>query len=211
MAALAAALVLASPAFANGGTIPKRYTCDGANISPALRWTAPPHGTASFSLTVFDMNGDSDDVQARGRVTYIANTLPMADDDEDPRERYFRYFPSSRQYAGTHDFQFFRLEPVRIRFIGGFGQIYWIDPSEFMMPNPFSPAQELRIIQHMNDDHRDALARYAGGNAAVMAGIDAEGFDVLQAGKKIRFAFDTPVRNMEDARQALVAMANRPA
>jgi len=163
------------------------------------------------SLTVFDMNGDSDDVQARGRVTYIANTLPMADDDEDPRERYFRYFPSSRQYAGTHDFQFFRLEPVRIRFIGGFGQIYWIDPSEFMMPNPFSPAQELRIIQHMNDDHRDALARYAGGNAAVMAGIDAEGFDVLQAGKKIRFAFDTPVRNMEDARQALVAMAKRPA
>src|SRR3954466_16047256 len=54
MAALAAALVLASPAFANGGTIPTRYTCDGANVSPSLRWTAPPRGTASFSLTVFD-------------------------------------------------------------------------------------------------------------------------------------------------------------
>ena len=54
MAALAAAFVLTSPAFSNGGTIPRRYTCDGANTSPALRWTAPPRGTASFELTVFD-------------------------------------------------------------------------------------------------------------------------------------------------------------
>src|SRR5438477_11901567 len=54
VAVLAAAFVLTSPAFHSGGTIPKRYTCDGANVSPALRWTAPPRGTASFSLTVFD-------------------------------------------------------------------------------------------------------------------------------------------------------------
>ena len=54
LAALAAAFVLTSPAFHQDGTIPKRYTCDGAGISPALRWTAPPAGTASLSLTVFD-------------------------------------------------------------------------------------------------------------------------------------------------------------
>ena len=54
MAALAAAFVLTSPAFHDGGAIPRRYTCDGANTSPALHWTAPPRGTASFSLTVFD-------------------------------------------------------------------------------------------------------------------------------------------------------------
>jgi Raf kinase inhibitor-like YbhB/YbcL family protein len=51
---LVAAFVLTSPAFHQGGNIPKRYTCDGANLSPALRWTAPPVHTASFSLTVFD-------------------------------------------------------------------------------------------------------------------------------------------------------------
>ena len=54
LASLVAAFVLTSPAFHQGGTIPKRYTCDGANVSPALRWTAPPAQTASFSLTVFD-------------------------------------------------------------------------------------------------------------------------------------------------------------
>src|ERR1051326_4843124 len=54
VSALAAALVLSSPAFHQGGTIPTRYTCDGANVSPPLRWAAPPHGTVSLSLTVFD-------------------------------------------------------------------------------------------------------------------------------------------------------------
>jgi hypothetical protein len=43
-----------------------------------------------------------------------------------------------------------------------------------------------------------------------MAGIDGEGFDVLASGKKIRFLFATDVRNMEDARRALIAMAERP-
>jgi Raf kinase inhibitor-like YbhB/YbcL family protein len=54
IAAAAAAFALTSPAFHSGATIPVRYTCDGANISPPLRWTAPPRGTRSLSLTVLD-------------------------------------------------------------------------------------------------------------------------------------------------------------
>ena len=52
--ALAAAFALTSSAFHAGGLIPRRYTCDGANVSPPLRWTAPPRGTAWLSLTVVD-------------------------------------------------------------------------------------------------------------------------------------------------------------
>ena len=163
------------------------------------------------SLTVVENRGGSDDVQAKGRVTCIANARPVAEAEAGIRERYFRYFPSARQYDQTHDFSFFRLELIRVRFIGGFGQIFWVEPAEFMVRNPFSPVQELRIIEHMNNDHRDALNYYAGGTAAMMAGIDAEGFDLLAAGRKLRFEFDTPVQNMEQARQALVAMAKRPA
>ena len=35
-------------------TIPKEFTCDGANTSPELAWTAPPAGTQSFALTAVD-------------------------------------------------------------------------------------------------------------------------------------------------------------
>jgi putative heme iron utilization protein len=42
-----------------------------------------------------------------------------------------------------------------------------------------------------------------------MAGIDAEGFDMLTADGKIRMSFDAPINTMEEARQALVALARR--
>jgi Raf kinase inhibitor-like YbhB/YbcL family protein len=45
---------LTSPAFPAGGTIPPAYTCDGANVSPPLRWTAPPSGTRSLALIMDD-------------------------------------------------------------------------------------------------------------------------------------------------------------
>ena len=50
----AAHFALSSPAIPNGGTIPRRYTCDGAGTSPPLRWTAPPAPTVRLRLTVVD-------------------------------------------------------------------------------------------------------------------------------------------------------------
>jgi hypothetical protein len=45
---------LASPAFQNGDSIPRQYTCDGADVSPPLTWLTPPAGVASFALIVED-------------------------------------------------------------------------------------------------------------------------------------------------------------
>ena len=47
-------LEVKSPDFASGGTIPKQFTCEGADLSPALEWTAPPPGTRSFALIADD-------------------------------------------------------------------------------------------------------------------------------------------------------------
>jgi Raf kinase inhibitor-like YbhB/YbcL family protein len=51
---LAMAFILTSPAFANNGSIPKQYTCEGADISPPLRWSGVPQGTKSFALIIDD-------------------------------------------------------------------------------------------------------------------------------------------------------------
>lgn len=45
---------LKSTAFKPGGDIPKKFTCDGADASPALTWTDPPAGTQSFALIADD-------------------------------------------------------------------------------------------------------------------------------------------------------------
>jgi len=39
-----------SSAFAEGGLIPPKYTCDGSDISPPLQWEDVPDGTKSIAL-----------------------------------------------------------------------------------------------------------------------------------------------------------------
>ncbi len=39
-----------SPAFSQGEAIPKKYTCDGNDLSPPLKWDSIPAGTKSFAL-----------------------------------------------------------------------------------------------------------------------------------------------------------------
>jgi len=52
--ALAGGLELSSAAFDHGKSIPKKYTCQGENISPPLAWSGVPEGTESLVLIVED-------------------------------------------------------------------------------------------------------------------------------------------------------------
>ena len=50
---------LTSNAFASNNSIPSRYTCDGADISPPLSWSDAPSGTKSFALIADDPDAPS--------------------------------------------------------------------------------------------------------------------------------------------------------
>jgi len=50
---------LTSPAFAEGAKIPKKFTCDGEDLSPALQWSAPPAGVKTYALIVDDPDAPS--------------------------------------------------------------------------------------------------------------------------------------------------------
>lgn len=52
---------IASTAFPQGGLIPAKYTCDGANISPPLRWGNVPKNAAALFLFVVDETGAGTD------------------------------------------------------------------------------------------------------------------------------------------------------
>jgi hypothetical protein len=62
---------LTSPAFVPGESIPTKYTCDGDDISPLLRWSDPPPGTQSFVLVV-----DDPDASSNTWVHWVIYNLP---------------------------------------------------------------------------------------------------------------------------------------
>ncbi len=64
-------LKLTSPAFQHDGMIPGKFTCDGPDVSPALKWTDPPSGTQSFALIM-----DDPDAPGRTWVHWVLYDLP---------------------------------------------------------------------------------------------------------------------------------------
>jgi putative heme iron utilization protein len=162
------------------------------------------------SLTVFEL--DATDPQSAGRLTWIGDAEPVDQSDTALRDRYLRYFPSAESYFETHDFSFYRLRLRRARFIGGFGAIYWIEPAAMLLENPFRES-EARILEHMNQDHQQALLHYANvlcrveAESVTMTGIDGEGFDMRADQRKLRIDFDSPIQTAEEARANLVRLA----
>ena len=61
-------MTIESPAFAEGGSIPPEYTCEGADVSPPLEWRGVPAAAASLVLIVDDP--DAPDPQAP-RTTWV--------------------------------------------------------------------------------------------------------------------------------------------
>jgi Raf kinase inhibitor-like YbhB/YbcL family protein len=55
-----AAFTLSSPAFADQGAIPRRFTCQGEGVSPELDWSGMPAGTTTLALLVVDPDAPID-------------------------------------------------------------------------------------------------------------------------------------------------------
>jgi Raf kinase inhibitor-like YbhB/YbcL family protein len=47
-------MIITSPSFEEGGTIPKKFTCDGGDINPELLIQNVPPGTKSLALIMYD-------------------------------------------------------------------------------------------------------------------------------------------------------------
>ena len=67
---------LTSTAFHDGGEIPAKYTCDGADVSPPLAWTDTPATTRSFALIVDDPDAPDPAAPTRTWVHWVVLDLP---------------------------------------------------------------------------------------------------------------------------------------
>ncbi|MEC9363675.1 MAG: DUF2470 domain-containing protein [Pseudomonadota bacterium] len=157
-----------------------------------------------------------DDGQALGRLTLVGDAEPVTTDGENVAARYYARFLQAADYHRTHDFAFWRLRPRKLRYIGGFGRIHWLDTTTVCRANPFDPAQEARMVAHMNADHADAMRDYCrlygidpGSARPRMSAIDADGCDLMLDKHLLRIGFEAPATTPDAVRKALVDLARR--
>src|SRR5215831_15113806 len=84
-----------SSAFKPGGSIPSRFTCDGANVSPPLEWTGVPPAAKTLALVVTDPDAPDPKAPKTTWVHWILYGLPA--DSKGLREA----VPSKGLPAGT--------------------------------------------------------------------------------------------------------------
>ncbi len=170
---------------------------------------------ASLLITQPDVSGDP---LGSARLTLVGKVT------EAPRaevsELYLARYENAKFWQEYSDFAYFRLEVSGAYFIGGFGVMGWIAAEDYRSaaPDPLAQAAP-RIIQHMNNDHADALRliarRFAGESPdeATLTAVDRLGFHLrLKSGDRIhgtRLAFLREVKNTEDARAVFVEMVRQ--
>lgn len=156
---------------------------------------------------------------ALGRVTLLGpcEKIP-AEDRAAAREAFLAVQPDASYYVDFKDFAFFRLEPIALRYVGGFGRMSWVTAADYLAaePDPLAGAAA-GILAHMNEDHGEAMIAYARAfarmpeaTAASMTAVDRYGFELAvttPAGPRAtRLAFDAPMTTTDEVRKAMVVM-----
>jgi putative heme iron utilization protein len=203
------------PGYPFGSVTPYVMTHGGelvVYVSTIAQHTANMLEDPKVSLTVIEHGAGNQ--QALGRVTVIGDAGAVPERAlEAVSTRYFQFVPEAEAYAGTHGFSFFWIEPKRIRFIGGFGQIFWIEAEEWRQPTPEWAAGEQGIIEHMNADHTEALAKMAAHYMGVPAdsprliAVDPEGTHLRNGEACFYVPFAEPAFERDSVRTAMIELA----
>jgi len=172
------------------------------------------------SLLVTQDDAGSDPLGA-SRVTLLGNVLPiMQSEVAEVRKRYLARHANSRYWVDFEDFSFYRMDVVDVYYVGGFGVMGWVSSSQYdgSRPDPLADSMA-EIVEHMNADHKDALALLARKFArieaqeATMTAVDRLGFHVrlkTQDGVRgSRVAFLREVTDAAETRKVLVEMVQQ--
>jgi heme iron utilization protein len=132
------------------------------------------------------------------------------------RRRYLNAHPSAEVFVDFKDFSFFRIVPSAAHLVAGFGRIIDLTPAQFL--TDIGDAGELLeaeqgAVEHMNEDHREAMNLYAtrllGADSADWActGCDPDGMDMQAGTATLRLDFPERVTNGTALRKMLVRLA----
>lgn len=119
------------------------------------------------------------EVEAGARMTLMGEVQTF---NPDPLmlARYLRQQPAAQRYLELSGFEFYRLQPSRIRLIAGFGQMGWVEAQDWQALPCLSLKAEAALLQQCTATHG-------------VIGLDCYGVDLLQNGKRSRLAFASRV------------------
>jgi putative heme iron utilization protein len=208
------------PGFPFGSLMPFALDADGRPIfliSNMAMHTQNLKADPRCSLFVGQVGTDGDPLGA-ARATLVGRAEPVVEAElASARETYLARHENSRYWVDFSDFGFFRLEPIDLYYVGGFGVMGWVEASEYQvaLPDPLAGAAP-GILAHMNADHVDSmilLARNHTGIAATeatMTSVDRLGFTLRlkteEGMKGTRINFLREVANAQETRKVLVEM-----
>jgi putative heme iron utilization protein len=197
------------------------YTIDGTGrpiflISNMAMHTQNLQADPRASLFVGQAGGG--DPLGTARATLVGDVLPIpADQAGEARERYLSRYENSRSWVDFKDFGFYRLEPLDIYYVGGFGVMGWVTADDYLSAKVDSLADAAPgILEHMNADHVSAMMLLAKVHAgldateATMTAVDRLGFHLrlktADGMKGTRINFQREVQSADEARKVLVEM-----
>lgn len=173
---------------------------------------------ADGRATLLVRDGGSSEPQADPRHAMMVRARRAAGAEAAALERaYFERFPGAERMRDAHGFSVWRLECERIRWIGGFGSMGWIDRARWTgAQDPIAPLAS-GIVAHLNDDHADAMRELAaafGARSAVSAeavAIDRGGLELLARlqgddTRRVRASFRAIATDGDAARAEVIAL-----
>src|SRR6202012_2713852 len=135
-----------------------------------------------------------------GARIMLAGRAEQADGEEVSllRRRYLNAHPSAEAFADFKEFAFFRIRPTAAHLVAGFGRIINLKPEQFLTEVSDAAAliaAEQGAVEHMNEDHRDAMNLYAtkllGAESGDWrcTGCDPDGMDMQSGADTLRLEF----------------------
>ena len=172
------------------------------------------------SLFVGQTSADGDPLGA-ARATLIGHAEPVPEHDSaSVREQYLARHENSRYWVDFTDFSFFRLQPIDLYYVGGFGVMGWVEAGDYehAPPDPLAEAAP-GILAHMNADHVDSMILLARSYAqmeaveATMTSVDRLGFSLRlktnEGIKGVRINFLREVATAQATRKVLIEMVEQ--
>jgi putative heme iron utilization protein len=168
-------------------------------------------GRVSLLLTSFSGKGDP---MANTRRLTVSGDAARTDAPS-ARRRFLARHPKAKLYAGFADFAFYRVVARSYHPNGGFaqaGQIRVEDLACDLSDAAELVAAEEGAVEHMNEDHADAVRQIAVGIAGRedglwrVTGIDPLGMDIDLGSETARVTFPERVTTSKALRRVLIAL-----